>query len=415
MASPKTENPVSPSIAIELTANGISRYINDGSNKVVIAEFRESLNFKNVKSVKAFANRLNELEISDETKERRDTFWTIGIPDNCSQEVRKEIIKAVEDFRFPTAGTPEQANLEDIHIAHQHTDHSRNPPPPIRLINRSTAGAISYLQSLRDQERLNSSSEADVEPYLPDRHFLVMFVENRQVFGAEFKTDDGVVQQIKSYVFDDKHFETFIEKMEKAEDVETRFSSLNSLWTIIANDVLNAKSKSDSKGNSEHTKIPAVFTYNSISYLINNSQISMIPQQFVNTPEDKFSLFPSINGKHQLWPDPTKFILKGINVKTRMLAGDADMIDYDVSSGFVGEAIIECKKKFKASLIRDGEKLPIHRTIFKARKPIKFQIDYDYFGSYKGNQDEFICKVDDNGIIINIDSDKLISVAKEDS
>uniref|UniRef100_A0A914Q0W0 Uncharacterized protein n=1 Tax=Panagrolaimus davidi TaxID=227884 RepID=A0A914Q0W0_9BILA len=409
MASPKTENPVSPSIAIELTANGISRYINDGSNKVVIAEFRESLNFKNVKNVNAFANRLQELEISDETKERRDTFWTIGIPDNCSQEVRKEIIKAVEAFRLPTARTPDQANLEDIHIAHRHPDNnSRKPPPPIRLINRSTAGAISYLQSLRDQERLNSSSESDVEPYLPDRHFLIIFVENRQVFGAEFKTVDGVVQQMKSYVFDDKHFETFIEKMEKVEDVETRFSSLSNLWTIIANDVFKAK------GNNEHPKIPAVFTYNSISYLINNSQISMIPQKFVDSPEDKFSLFPSINGQLQQWPDPTKFILKGINVKTRMLAGDADMIDYDVSSGFVGEAIIECRYKFKASLIRDGEKLPIHRTIFKARESFKFQIDYEYFGSYKGRQDEFICKVDDNGIIINIDSDKLISAAKED-
>uniref|UniRef100_A0AC35FTL1 Uncharacterized protein n=1 Tax=Panagrolaimus sp. PS1159 TaxID=55785 RepID=A0AC35FTL1_9BILA len=414
MASPKTETPVSPSIAIELTANGISRYINDGSNKVIIAEFRESLNFKNVKSVNAFANRLHELEISDETKERRDTYWTIGIPDNCSQEVRKEIIKAVEAFRLPTARTPEQANLEDIHVANQHIDNSRKPPP-VRLINRSTAGAISYLQSIRDQERLNSSSEADVEPYLPDRHFLVMFVENRQIFGAEFKTVDGVVQQIKSYVFDDKHFEAFIEKMEKAEDVETLSSSLNSLWIIIANDVFKAMGKSDPKGNSEHTKIPAVFTYNSISYLIKNSQITMIPQQFVNSPEDKFSLFPSINGKHQIWPDPNKFILKGINVKTRMLAGDADMIDYDVSSGFVGEAIIECKNRFKASLIRDGEKLPIHRTIFKAKELITFQIDYDFFGSYTGNQDEFICKVDVNGIIINIHSDKLISVAKEDS
>uniref|UniRef100_A0A914PZD3 Uncharacterized protein n=1 Tax=Panagrolaimus davidi TaxID=227884 RepID=A0A914PZD3_9BILA len=91
------------------------------------------------------------------------------------------------------------------------------------------------------------------------------------------------------------------------------------------------------------------------------------------------------------------------------------MIDYDVSSGFVGEAKIECKDKFKASLIRDGEKLPIHRTIFKAKESINFQIDYDYFGSYKGRQNEFICKVDDNGIITNIGADNFVSGAKEDS
>uniref|UniRef100_A0A914QAN3 Uncharacterized protein n=1 Tax=Panagrolaimus davidi TaxID=227884 RepID=A0A914QAN3_9BILA len=401
MASPKIVTPVSPSIAIELTADGVSRYINDGSNKIVTAVFRQSLNFKNVRSVNSFANRLQELEISDETKERRDTFWTIGIPDNCSQEVRKEIIKAVEAFRLPTARTPEQANLEDIH---QHTDdNSRKPPPPIRLINRSTAGAISYLQSLRDQERSENSSETDVEPYLPDRHFLVMFVENRHVYGAEFKTVDGVVQQIKSYVFDEKYFETQIENIEKADDPETRFSNLTNLWTHIVNDGINPKNKY------QHTKISVVFTYNFTSFLINDGKLYKIPLDFVYSLEDIFSLFPSINEKQQQWPDPKLFILKGINVKTRMLAGDADMIDYDVSSGFVGEAIIECKNKFKASLIRDGEKLPIHRTIFKAKEPIKFQIDCDYFGSYKGNQDEFICKVDDNGIIINIDSDKLIS------
>uniref|UniRef100_A0A914Q5C4 Uncharacterized protein n=1 Tax=Panagrolaimus davidi TaxID=227884 RepID=A0A914Q5C4_9BILA len=356
---------------------------------------------------KQLLKRLQDLQISDEIKERRDTYWTIGIPDNSSQENRKAIIKAVEAFRLPTARTPEHANLEDIH---QHVyDNSRKPPPPIRLINRSTAGAISYLQSLRDQERSENSSEADVEPYLPDRHFLVMFVENRQVYGAEFKTVDGVVQQIKSYIFDEKQFETQIENIQKADDPETRFSNLTNLWKTIVNDGINPKNKH------QHTKIPVVFTNNFTSFLINDGKLNTILPDFVKSPEDIFSLFPSINEKQQQWPDPKLFILKGINVKTRMLAGDADMIDYDISSGFVGEAIIECKSKFKTSLIRAGEKLPIHRTIFKAKEPVRFQIDYDCYGSFKGRQDEFICKVDDNGIIINIDSDLLISVAKEDS
>jgi hypothetical protein len=408
MASPKTENPVSPSIAIELTSNSIHGFINDGSNNIIKAEIiTELIDFKKIKDVKAFVRRLQDLQISDEIKERRDTYWTIGIPDNSSQETRKAIIQAVENFRLPTARTPEQTNLEDIHQPPD--DNSRKPPPPIRLINRSTAGAISYLQSLRDQERSENSSESDVEPYLPDRHFLVMFVENRQVYGAEFKTVNGVVQQIKSYIFDEKQFETQIENIEKADDPETRFSNLTNLWTTIVNDGINPKNKY------EHTKIPIVFTYNFTSFLINDGKLEKIALDFVTSPEDKFSLFPSINGKSYQWPDPKLFILKGINVKTRMLAGDADMIDYDVSSGFVGEAKIVCKDKFKASLIRDGEKLPIHRTIFKAKGPVKFQIDYDYFGSYKGRQNEFICKVDDNGIITNIDADNFVSGAKEDS
>jgi hypothetical protein len=100
MASPKTENPVSPSVAIELTSNNILGFINDGSNKIIKAEkITEVIDFRKNKDFKAFVRRLQDLQISDEIKERRDTFWTIGIPDNSSQETRKAIIQAVENFR----------------------------------------------------------------------------------------------------------------------------------------------------------------------------------------------------------------------------------------------------------------------------------------------------------------------------
>uniref|UniRef100_A0AC34F2E5 Uncharacterized protein n=1 Tax=Panagrolaimus sp. ES5 TaxID=591445 RepID=A0AC34F2E5_9BILA len=391
--------PVSPSIAIELTSQSVTACFND---EISTRSFEKALDFKNSKSSKFLGKELQELQIPDRVRERKDTFWTIGIPDNANQKSRQDIKKAFEEFRQLSLKSPENQNLADTKDdkTENEGDTLNLPPPPIRLINHSTAAAISYLQSLRDQERAENESEGDIYPYLPHRHFLTIFVSGYQVYGAEFETIDGLVQQKRSYEFKDEDFKTIIKQVKK-EGEENLIPALNSLWMVILADLKNGES-STGKVDEKYASIPTVlFTYNKKSYLIEKSGVEEIPPKYYITPPDKFSLFPSINNIRQDWGHG--FILKGINVKARMLAGDADMIDYDVPSGYVGYATIECKDKFRATLIRDGEKLPIHRTIFEAEKPIPFsvKIGVQSVTTHEAIRQNFVCIVDENGIFLS--------------
>ena len=241
--------------------------------------------------------------------------------------------------------------------------------PFMRLINRSTAGAIAYMQCMRDEERLKIVDEdEDVNPTIPNRSFLVLFVDDTDVYGGAFMTRDGLVQQEKSYVFkNEENFEncdikfSSKERMKFAPDIVGEITEAELLLKL--NHVLK----------NENVERPIVFTREGKTCFITKDGAQIITDKIVTSPPDKFALFPFINGIEQKWENPERFILKGVNTKTRMLAGDADMIDYDIPGGFIGDATIECAK-FKASLIVDGEKLPIKRTIFDAKKPLEITV-----------------------------------------
>uniref|UniRef100_A0A914Z833 Uncharacterized protein n=1 Tax=Panagrolaimus superbus TaxID=310955 RepID=A0A914Z833_9BILA len=313
---------ISPSIAIEFTSKSIAAFYENELYESINSS-DNAIDFKTVETLKVFKTRLQELRLPEKVKGQKDTFWTIGIPDNTSQEARKLILKAVEDFRRqpPTPPNSDIAYIDGDEVSKTIPDSKDQlPPPPIRLINRSTAGAISYLQSLRDGERARHDSEYDIGPYLPDRHFMVIIIDEYFVYGAQFKTINGVVQHKKSYSFEKELFEKVIKRHENSdEEEEHRIRSLKSLWAVIISDGIQAKNKN------KFSKMSVVFTYNTKSYIIKNSEFDPIPEEFVYSPADKFSHFPSINGNAYQWPHPEKFILKGINVKSRMLAGDADM------------------------------------------------------------------------------------------
>ena len=90
-------SPISSSIAIEFTSKSISACYNKKITEKII---EQPLNLRSCKKSEndALEDALKSLELYDEFEKNLPAYWTIGIPDNASQNNRKSVIEAVKNY-----------------------------------------------------------------------------------------------------------------------------------------------------------------------------------------------------------------------------------------------------------------------------------------------------------------------------
>ena len=88
-------SPISSSIAIEFTSKSISACYN---KKITEKTIEQALNLKGSQKSESVEDALESLELCDEFEKNLPAYWTIGIPDNASQNNRKSVVEAVKNY-----------------------------------------------------------------------------------------------------------------------------------------------------------------------------------------------------------------------------------------------------------------------------------------------------------------------------